>query len=128
VLADDSGLCVDALDGAPGIYTARYAGDTATDDENIDKLLSVMQNVPDEMRGARFCCAICFIDEDGNEIFGDGFCEGRILHERAGSGGFGYDPIFFVALYNRSFGELTDEQKNAISHRKLALEDLKKKL
>jgi len=128
VLADDSGLCVDALDGAPGIYTARYAGESATDDENIDKLLDTLQGVPSEKRTARFCCAMCFITPDGKEIFGEGTCEGRILTARAGTGGFGYDPIFYVPDFAASFGELTDVQKNQISHRKRALEDLKTKI
>ena len=128
VLADDSGLCVDALSGAPGIFTARYAGENATDDENIDKMLSVMSGIPHEKRIAQFRCAMCFINEQGKEIYGVGSCEGFILEERAGCGGFGYDPIFYVAEFNQSFGELSEEQKNRISHRKRALEDLKQKL
>ncbi|MBE7021926.1 MAG: XTP/dITP diphosphatase [Ruminococcaceae bacterium] len=128
VLADDSGLCVDALSGGPGVYTARYAGEHATDDENIDKLLSVMESVPEEERTARFVSAICLITEDGRELFGYGTCEGRILKERAGTGGFGYDPVFYAEEFGQSFGELSPEQKNQISHRKRALEDVKSKL
>lgn len=128
VIADDSGLCVDALDGAPGIYTARYAGEHATDDENIDKMLAALEGVPTEQRTARFISAICMILPDGREYFGEGICPGRILTARAGTGGFGYDPIFYVQEFDASFGELTDEQKNQISHRKRALEDLKKQL
>ena len=128
VLADDSGLCVDFLDGEPGVYSARYAGESATDDDNIDKLLSALNDVPEEKRGAKFTSVICMIDAEGNEIYGEGNCFGRILTERQGDGGFGYDPVFFSNDFNESFGSLTHEQKNQISHRKRALEDLLKKL
>ncbi|MBQ2696101.1 MAG: RdgB/HAM1 family non-canonical purine NTP pyrophosphatase [Clostridia bacterium] len=128
VLADDSGLCVDALGGAPGVYSARYAGDNATDDENVDKLLSALQDVPEESRGAQFQSVVCLITAEGEELYGVGSCSGQILFERAGSGGFGYDPVFFSEDFGKSFGVLTHEQKNQISHRKRALSDLLTKL
>ncbi len=128
VLADDSGLCVDALNGAPGVYSARYAGENASDDDNVDKLLTALKDVPEEKRTARFCCAMCLVTEDGQELYGDGACEGRILFERAGAGGFGYDPVFYSQDFNESFGLLTQEQKNQVSHRKRALADLLEKL
>ena len=128
VLADDSGLCVDALGGAPGIYSARYAGENATDDENLDKLLAVMADVPEEKRCAHFTSVVCLITEDGQEIFGEGRCTGKILHERSGNGGFGYDPVFYSDDYGKSFGDLSHEHKNEISHRKRALFDLLQKL
>ena len=128
VLADDSGLCVDALDGAPGVYSARYAGDHATDGANVDKLLTAIRDVPEEKRTARFRCAICLIREDGEEVYGDGSCEGRILFAPEGEGGFGYDPVFYSFDYNESFGTLSAEKKNLVSHRKRALEDLLEKL
>lgn len=128
VLADDSGLCVDALDGAPGVYSARYAGENATDEANVDKLLAVLADVPEENRGAQFRSTVCLITEEGKEIYGEGVCRGRILTERQGSGGFGYDPVFYSDDLCESFGVLTHEQKNQVSHRKRALEDLLKKL
>ena len=128
VLADDSGLCVDALMGAPGIFSARYAGENASDQDNVDKLLTMLDGVPLEERSARFVCAICLITEDGKKIYGEGTCEGRILLSPQGTGGFGYDPIFYSLDYQKSFGVLLPEQKNAISHRRRALEDLKKKM
>ena len=127
VLADDSGLEVDALDGAPGVYSHRYAGDNATDDDRIAKLLRELGGVPDEKRGARFVCAMCFIDESGREIVLRGECGGVIGHEKAGSNGFGYDPIFYIPD-GRSFAQLSAEEKNSMSHRHNALEKLVQKL
>ncbi|MGN1058851.1 MAG: non-canonical purine NTP pyrophosphatase, partial [Clostridia bacterium] len=92
VLADDSGLCVDALGGAPGIFSARYAGENASDHDNVEKLLTALRDVPAEKRTARFCCTVCLITEDGRTLYGDGCCEGRILSVPEGMGGFGYDP------------------------------------
>lgn len=128
VLADDSGLCVDALDGGPGVYSARYAGCDATDDDNVDKLLGVLKDLPEEKRGAQFKSVVCLITEEGDEIYGEGTCTGRILTERHGTGGFGYDPVFYSDDFSESFGILTPEQKNQVSHRKRALEDLLTKL
>ena len=120
VLADDSGLCVDALDGAPGVHTARYAGDGRNNDDNIDLLLENLKNVRPEDRTARFVCCIVAITEDGRELHTYGICEGRIGTERLGNNGFGYDPVF--RLYNNmSLGEVSEEYKNRISHRARAL-------
>lgn len=128
VLADDSGLCVDALGGAPGVYSARYAGENATDAENICKLLAALEHVPPQERTARFCSVVCLITESKEELFGEGSCEGQILTAPEGDGGFGYDPVFFSKDFGQSFGVLTHEQKNSISHRKRALTDLLAKL
>ncbi len=128
VLADDSGLCVDALDGAPGIYSARYAGVNATDEENVEKLLSALKNVPLKERTARFLCAMCLLTAEGEALYGEGSCEGLILETPSGNMGFGYDPVFYSLDFNESFGTLSAEKKNAVSHRRRALEDLKTKL
>jgi XTP/dITP diphosphohydrolase len=122
-LADDSGLEVDALGGAPGVYSARYAGEPGNDQANNDKLLDALAAVPDERRGARFRCALVFVDGEGTVLRTDGTCEGRIGRARKGSGGFGYDPLFFVAgdAAGRTMAELRPEEKNRISHRARAL-------
>ncbi len=117
-VADDSGLCVDALDGAPGVYSARYAGENATDVERIEKLLGEIQDVPALRRTARFVSAICCVGED-LLIECEGICEGVIGHAPTGEGGFGYDPIFFVG--EKSFAEMSAEEKDAVSHRGQAL-------
>ena len=120
-IADDSGLCVDYLGGAPGIYTARYAGEHATDLENIQKLLSALEGVPQENRGAQFVCVIAVAVPGEETRFYRGECHGRILTEIRGEGGFGYDPIFYVEEYQQSLAEVPAEVKNAISHRSKAL-------
>ena len=113
-LADDSGLCVDALDGAPGIYSARYAPDAAA---RIERLLDALRHVPDERRTARFVCVIA-LAEPGGEIFTfEGVCEGRIARQARGDNGFGYDPIFYVPEHSRTMAELPVSVKNQISHR-----------
>ena len=123
-LADDSGLEVDALDGEPGVHSARYAGPCATDAENNARLLLALAPEPDPRR-ARFRTAIVFIDESGRETVVSGSCEGAIGHEPRGEGGFGYDPLFLpVATPGRTMAELSLEQKNAISHRGAALRAL----
>ena len=124
-IADDSGLCVDALSGRPGVYTARFAGEGATDDENIKKLLTELEEVPCEKRTARFVCAIAvaFPNEEMKVYTGE--CEGYILTKKQGDNGFGYDPIFFVPKYQKSMAELDGESKNSISHRFNALNKLK---
>lgn len=129
VLADDSGLMVDALDGAPGVYSARYAGKNSTDDENVKKLLNNLKNVPQKKRTATFVCAMCIIFPDGNKIesFGKS-CQGIIIDNKRGENGFGYDPVFFVPEYNKTFAEMTMEEKNNLSHRNAALVALYKKL
>ncbi len=113
-VADDSGLMVDALNGEPGIYSARYAG-TGNDDDNNKLLLENLENVPDEMRTARFVSCIACVFPDGREFTAEGYCEGRILREPKGNGGFGYDPLFDTKY--GCFGELSPEEKNKISHR-----------
>lgn len=122
VLADDSGLEVDALDGAPGIYSARYAGAQASDRANVDKLLAALQDVPHSERGARFRCVLCLIDHEGYMTHYDGTCEGRIDTEVHGDGGFGYDPIFIPEGYNKSFAQLGDAVKGELSHRGKAVQ------
>ncbi|MBQ3093669.1 MAG: XTP/dITP diphosphatase [Clostridia bacterium] len=114
-IADDSGLCVDALDGAPGLYSARFAGEGASDAEKIAKLLDVMRDVPAEQRTARFVSVICCAYPDGETLYARGECEGVIAFEPKGEGGFGYDPVFLVG--DKSFAEFTAEEKDAVSHR-----------
>lgn len=118
-IADDSGLEVDALNGAPGIYSARYAGEHATDLQKMEKLLRELKDVPKEKRTARFVCSICCVFPNGDCITAEGSCEGNIAFELTGDGGFGYDPIFLVG--EQSFGQLSDEEKDRMSHRGKAL-------
>lgn len=119
-LADDSGLMVDALDGAPGIYSARFAGEDHNDAANNAKVLELMQEVPDEKRGAQFFCAIALVLPDGREYSVEGYCRGQMLYALQGEGGFGYDPLFYVADLGKTFAQLSMEEKNAISHRGMA--------
>lgn len=120
-LADDSGLAVDALHGAPGIHSARFAGEHGNDDANVDKLLSLLTNVPDRERTARFVCVLAFADPSGK--LGDnihcthGTIEGRVLRARQGNGGFGYDPILVPSGETLSMAELSIDHKNQLSHR-----------
>lgn len=118
-LADDTGLEVDALEGAPGVYSARYAGENGTYQDNVNKLLKEMENK--ENREARFRTVIAFVTEEGDHFF-EGICEGEILTEQRGEKGFGYDPIFRPAGYEKTFAELDSKEKNKISHRGRALE------
>ncbi len=127
-LADDSGLCVDALGGAPGIYSARYSGVHGDDKANNRKLLEVLRDVPDEARGAHFTCAIVLARPDGTEVSAEGYFYGVIAHEEAGSNGFGYDPLFYLPEYGCTSAELAPEEKNRISHRSAALRLLVEKL
>ena len=124
-IADDTGLEIDALDGAPGVYSARFAGPDATYEDNINKLLSVMEDVSDDMRSARFRTVISFVDE-GQELWTEGFIEGRITENARGNMGFGYDPVFYVPRLKKTFAELSTAEKNKISHRGLALQKLRK--
>lgn len=126
-IADDSGLMVDALNGAPGVYSARYSGENATDEKNNAKLLEEMKNVPDIQRNAKFVCVICCILEDGREIIAHGECVGKIAYNLIGEGGFGYDPLFMISG-GKSFAQLTDEEKDKISHRGKAIGILKQQL
>lgn len=130
VLADDSGLIVDALDGAPGVYSSRYSGVDGDDSANNAKLLQELDAVPLDKRTARFASVLVFIDEDGIETVAEGFVEGRIGFVERGERGFGYDPLFFPDAYDgdATMAELTQSQKNAISHRGNALRELRKKL
>jgi len=125
-LADDSGLEVDALDGAPGIYSARYAGPGAGDRANLEKLLAMLAGVPEAQRSARFQCVLVYMRHalDPTPLICQGTWEGRILTEARGSGGFGYDPVFFVPSHGCSSAELPAEVKNALSHRGQALQKL----
>jgi len=124
-IADDSGLAVDALDGRPGVYSARYAGGDATDDSNIDKLLGELSAVPDAARGAAFHCVATFVmPGDSGSLQAEGVWRGAILHARQGRGGFGYDPVFLDPESGCSAAELTAQQKNARSHRGQALRKL----
>lgn len=125
-VADDSGLCVDALDGAPGVYSARYAGEGHNSADNNEKLLREMENVPDEKRTARFVCAICVVFGEDDIVQCEGTCEGIIAHRLHGENGFGYDPLFMVGEH--SFAELDGSAKDAISHRGRALTALYKKM
>jgi XTP/dITP diphosphohydrolase len=121
-IADDSGLVVDALDGRPGVYSARYSGAAATDDSNIDKLLSELRGVPDDERTAAFHCCAVYVSTDGStSLVAEGRWHGKILTQRRGTGGFGYDPVFFDPECGRTAAELGPELKNARSHRGKAL-------
>lgn len=123
-LADDSGLCVDALDGAPGVYSARFSGGSQADNRAL--LLKRLDNV--SHRSARFTCSVCYIDANGKTTFGEGSTSGRILFEEIGDRGFGYDSLFFSDDLQKSFGEATENEKNSVSHRYRALCDLRSKL
>ena len=125
-LADDSGLCVDALGGAPGIYSARFAGEHGNDAANRRLLLERLQGVTD--RGAHFTCAIALVRPDGSEVTAEGKFYGEIGTEERGSNGFGYDSLFYVPKLGMTNAEMTSEQKNAVSHRALALKELVEKL
>jgi XTP/dITP diphosphohydrolase len=118
-IADDSGIEVDALGGAPGVYSARYAGEDASDEANLVKLLEALRGLPDAQRTARYRCVIVFVDsaDDARPLFGEGTWEGRIIDERRGSGGFGYDPSFVPAGEMRTAAEMPASEKHAQSHR-----------
>jgi XTP/dITP diphosphohydrolase len=125
-ISDDSGLLVEALLGEPGVYSARYAGDECDDNKNIEKLLLNMQKK--ENRKAKFKSVVYAVLDDDTEIFAEGECSGEILLEKIGSNGFGYDPVFYACEFGKSFAELSDEEKNGISHRGKAIKQLKEKL
>jgi XTP/dITP diphosphohydrolase len=124
VLADDSGLCVDALGGQPGVESAYFAGPQGDSAANLRKLVEVMRAVPDGQRGAHFVCVLCLIDDAGREHLFEGRCEGRLLREPRGGAGFGYDPLIVPAGFDKTLAEMTDAEKNAISHRGRAWHEL----
>ncbi|MGN7468398.1 XTP/dITP diphosphatase [Brevibacillus sp. SAFN-007a] len=123
-LGDDSGLEVDALDGRPGVYSARYAGEEATDEENWRKLLNELADVPMEQRTARFRCTLAFVVPGEEPILATGACEGLIAREPKGTNGFGYDPVFYIPELDKRMAELLPEEKNRISHRAKAMQKL----
>jgi len=129
-IADDSGLVVDALNGAPGVISARYAGAGASDQANLNKLLHEMQDIPEAQRTARFICVMVYLRhaDDPTPLITQGVWEGRILTQAVGEQGFGYDPVFWVEDYRCSSAQLAPEQKNALSHRGQALRALGQKL
>ncbi|WP_142309860.1 XTP/dITP diphosphatase [Bacillus pseudomycoides] len=130
VIADDSGLIVDALNGNPGVRSARYAGEQKDDQANIDKVLTGLDGISMEKRTARFYCAlaVAFPEENKESVIVNGTCEGKILEQRRGENGFGYDSIFYVEEYKRAMAELTSDEKNEISHRGRALRKLEEKI
>jgi XTP/dITP diphosphohydrolase len=128
VIADDTGLFVDALNGEPGVYSARYAGEDATYAENNILLLSKLKDVPKEKRTAHFKTVIAVILEDRSKLLAEGICRGHIALQERGTRGFGYDPLFVVEGTDKTFSEMTEEEKNKISHRANALINLKDKL
>ncbi|QGG49376.1 XTP/dITP diphosphatase [Heliorestis convoluta] len=123
-LADDSGLQVDALQGAPGIYSARYAGEPKDDRRNNEKLLQELAGVPFEKRTARFTCVLALALPDGQKFFAEGACYGLIAQEGLGEGGFGYDPLFYLPFYKKTMAQLSSDVKNRISHRASAMEKM----
>ena len=124
-IADDSGLAVDALDGRPGVYSARYSGPDADPEKNIDRLLEELEGVPEDQRGATFHCVACYVTPgDCEPVIAEGEWRGTILRQRQGDGGFGYDPVFFDSELGLSSAELSADQKNARSHRGKALLEL----
>lgn len=129
-IGDDSGLAVDALEGAPGIYSARYAGEGCSSEDNIDKLLLELQGVPDALRAARFHCAVVYVSSatDAEPLIAEGIWQGRILEARRGDGGFGYDPVFFDDTVGKSAAELDAADKDRLSHRGKALRRLRELL
>lgn len=128
ILADDSGLVVDALNGEPGIYSARYLGEDTPHEKKMEDILRRMEGVPEDKRTARFVCAMAALLPDGTVIVEEGTVEGVINHAPVGDNGFGYDPIFYVPELGASTAELSDEQKNAISHRFKAVEKIKNRI
>jgi XTP/dITP diphosphohydrolase len=127
-IADDSGLEVDALDGAPGVHSARYSGEPPDSDANITRLLTALRDVPEERRTARFRCVIVVARPDGATLTAEGMCEGRILSARRGDGGFGYDPVFLYPPLGQTFAEVPGDAKNLVSHRAQACAVLRPRL
>lgn len=128
VLADDSGLEVDALDGAPGIYSARFAGEHGNDEKNNQKLLEELTGVPTEKRGANFHCSLVLVGPNKESLHVSGKVYGEILESPRGTNGFGYDPLFHIPELDKSMAELTNDEKNEISHRAIAIKQLEQHL
>ncbi|MFU0791917.1 XTP/dITP diphosphatase [Virgibacillus proomii] len=128
VIADDSGLVIDALDGRPGVYSARYAGEEKNDQANIDKVLSELKDIPENKRTAKFVCVLAFAKPGMETMLYKGYCHGRIANSPIGTNGFGYDPIFIPHASQLTMAQLTQEEKNAISHRHHALQQLETSL
>ena len=128
VMADDSGICIDALDGAPGIYSARFCGENSTYPEKFKKIFEMLEGVPEEKRTAKFVCSIAVVKPDGSEFTVRGEVCGILHEEPAGEGGFGYDPIFYVPEFGMTTAQMTKEQKNSISHRGKALRAMAERL
>lgn len=124
VIADDSGLIVDALNGEPGVYSARYAGTEKDDQKNIEKVLDKLKGVPKEKRTARFHCTLALAEPEKDTVLFTGESEGYITSKPSGENGFGYDPVFYTEVFGKTFAELTSEEKNRISHRANALRKL----
>ena len=127
-IADDSGLMVDFLDGAPGVYSARFAGEDGNDQKNNEKLLSLLAELTEEQRKAKFVSVITLVYPDGKKIVARGECKEHIIYEKRGNNGFGYDPLFVPYGHSKTFAELSSNEKNKISHRSLALKVLREKL
>ncbi|MEZ4357202.1 MAG: XTP/dITP diphosphatase [Eubacteriales bacterium] len=127
-LADDSGICVDALNGAPGIFSARFAGEYATDEENNQKLIALMKDVPEDKRGAKYVCAVVLKIDEETIITAYGELKGKIICDARGTNGFGYDPYFYLEEYGQTTAQIPPELKNKISHRGRALKNLREKL
>jgi len=124
IIADDSGLMVDYLNGEPGVYSARYAGDNTTPEQGMEKLLKNLDGVPFEDRTARFVSVVALIMPDGTEYSFEGTCDGYITNIRKGDNGFGYDPIFYYPPLEKTFAEMNDNEKNSVSHRYIAIKKL----
>ena len=127
-MADDSGLEVEYLNKGPGVFSARYAGEHGNDDKNNEKLLEKLKDVKENDRNAEFICSIALVDWTGKELFIEGRCKGIIAEKKQGNDGFGYDPLFYIPRLNKTFAQLTPEEKNRISHRGIALKELKNKI
>ncbi|UTE74179.1 XTP/dITP diphosphatase [Rossellomorea marisflavi] len=128
VISDDSGLSIDALDGRPGVYSARYAGEAKSDEANMEKVLAELEGVDEANRTARFYCVLAIAGPGRKTETVNGTCEGVILEEKRGNNGFGYDPIFFVPSLGKAMAELTPDEKRGISHRGHALDQLRERL
>ena len=127
-IADDSGLMVESLGGAPGVFSARFAGEDCSDEKNNEKLLSLLENIPYKERRAKFVSVITMVWPDGEILSARGECKGHIIDAPAGENGFGYDPLFVPEGYQRTFAQMTQEEKNCISHRAKALKELERLL